>query len=78
MPPSIRLLLKPPAKGKKGKDPDAAWGAKGKKYCYGYKTHIGVDDGSGIIRKVKVTYASVNDHEVFDELLSGDEDAVTD
>ena len=71
---------KPPAKGKEAKDPDASWGVKGKggskRYCYGYKLHIGVDQDSGIIRKAEVTDARVNDHEVFDELLSNDEQAV--
>jgi len=71
---------RPPRKGKKPKDPDASWGVKGKgknkKYCYGYKVHMGVDKDSGIIRKVEITQARVSDHEVFDELLSGDEKAV--
>ncbi len=71
---------RPPAKDKKPKDPEASWGAKGKgknkKYCYGYKAHIGVDQDSGIIRKIEITQARVSDHEVFDELLSGDEEAV--
>ena len=71
---------RPPGKDKKPKDPEASWGAKGKgknkKYCYGYKAHIGVDQDSGIIRKAEITQARVSDHEVFDELLSGDEEAV--
>jgi IS5 family transposase len=54
---------KPPAKGKEP-------------YCYGYKVHIGVDQDSGIARKTEITNARVNDHEVFDELISGDEKAV--
>ena len=71
---------RPPAKDKEPKDPDASWGVKGKgknkKFCYGYKAHVGVDKDSGIIRKAEMTQAKVNDHEVFDELLSGDEKAV--
>ena len=35
-----------------------------------------MDQDSGIIRKAEVTDARVNDHEVFDELLSNDEQAV--
>jgi len=35
-----------------------------------------VDQDSGVIRKVEVTQARVSDHEVFNELLSGDEKAV--
>jgi len=71
---------RPPRKNEEPKDPDASWGAKGKgknkKTCYGYKLHLGVDQDSGIIRKVEVTTAKVNDHEVFEELLSGDEKAI--
>lgn len=59
---------------------DASWGVKGKernkKYCYGYKLHVGVDQDSGIIRQAEITEARINDHEVFDELISGDEQAV--
>ena len=75
-----QACTKPTAKGKEAKDSDAAWGAKGKgknkKYCYGYKVHIGVDQDSGIARKTEITNARVNDHEVFDELISGDEQGV--
>ncbi|OPL16293.1 MAG: hypothetical protein AVO38_08050 [delta proteobacterium ML8_D] len=71
---------KPPAKGKEARDSDAAWGAKGKgknkKYCYGYKVHRGVDQGYGIARKTEMTNATVNDHEIFDELVSGNEQGV--
>ena len=37
---------------------------------------MGVDDGSGIIRKAEMTPASTHDSRVFEELLSGDERAV--
>jgi IS5 family transposase len=71
---------RPPIKGKDAKDPDASWGVKGKgknkKYCYGYKLHVGVDQDSGIIRQAEITEARINDHEVFDELISGDEQGV--
>jgi hypothetical protein len=39
---------------------------KNKKYCYGYKVHIGVDQGSGIARKTQIINARGNDHELFD------------
>ena len=75
-----RAATRPPRKNEEPKDPEATWGVKGKgknkKACYGYKLHLGVDQDSGIIRKVEVTTAKVNDHEVFEELLSGDEGAV--
>ncbi len=57
-------------------DRDAAWTRKGGRYHYGYKVHIGVDKESGLIRKAVMTAANVNDTEVADELISGDEKAV--
>jgi len=55
---------KPPAKGKEAEDPDASWRTKGKgkskKYCYGYKLHIGVDQDSGIIRQAEITDAGIS------------------
>lgn len=47
----------------------------GKKY-FGYKGHIGVDVGSKIIRKRKLTPASVHDSQVLEELISGDEQSI--
>lgn len=57
-------------------DPDARWGRKGRQSCFGYKMHIGVDAGHGLIRHVVVTNASVTDTEPADLLMSGDEKAV--
>jgi IS5 family transposase len=57
-------------------DPDAAWTRKGGKYFFGYKIHVGVDQGSGLIRRALMTDASVNDTVPADELYCGDEKAV--
>ena len=57
-------------------DPDARFTRKRGKTHFGYKAHIGVDAGSGLIRKALLTPANVNDTEVADELVSGDEEAV--
>ena len=57
-------------------DPDAAWTKKGGQAHFGYKAHIGMDAGSGLIREAVFTPANVNDTEVADELVSGDEAAV--
>ena len=57
-------------------DPDAAWTRKAGKSYFGYKAHIGMDAGSGLIREAEFTPANVNDTEVADELVSGDEEAV--
>ena len=57
-------------------DKDAAWARKGSRTYYGYKMHVGVDEGSGLICKAVLTLANVNDAEVADELILGDELAV--
>lgn len=50
-------------------DKEAKWGCKGrgkqKKYWFGYKRHVSVDTGSGLVEYVTVTPANVNDDEGF-------------
>ena len=58
------------------REPGADWTRKGGKSFFGYKLHIGVDEGSGLIRKAVVTPARTLDNEVAEELISGDEAAV--
>jgi len=58
------------------KDRDASSVKQGKKFCYGYKGHIGVDQGSGIIRKQSFTSACVHDSQQTTELICGDEQAL--
>jgi IS5 family transposase len=60
------------------RDQDARFGgAKGKSgFTFGYKAHVGVDMGSGLIRSIIATPANVNDTEVADRLIRGDEKAV--
>jgi IS5 family transposase len=43
---------------------------------YGYKVHLGVDQGSRLIRRLELTSASVNDTVPADDLVCGDEQAV--
>ena len=57
-------------------DPDADWTRRGKASRFGYKAHLGVDGKSGLIRKAALTSAKVNESEVADQLVSGDEAAV--
>ena len=45
-------------------DPDARFTRKRGKTHFGYKAHIGMDAGSGLIRKALLTPANVNDTEV--------------
>lgn len=57
-------------------DPEAAWARKGSRRHFGYKAHVGVDQGSGIIRRQCLTPAHVNDTVPADDLICGDEAAV--
>lgn len=69
---------RPPRDGADPVDPDArVTSRKGKPgTTYGYKAHVGVDEGSGIIRAVITTPANVNDTVPADDLIRGDERVV--
>ena len=58
------------------KEPGADWTTKNGKSYFGYKVHVGVDQGSGLIRQTVLTPARTQDVEVADRLVSGDEKAV--
>ena len=58
------------------RDEDAAFAKKNGKTSYGYKAHVGVDEGSGFIRAIAATPANVNDTTPADRLIRGDEAAV--
>lgn len=57
------------------KDPDARFTKRQGKggSTFGYKAHVGVDEGSGLIRSVVTTPANVNDTVPADGLIRGDE-----
>jgi IS5 family transposase len=57
-------------------EPGADWTKKNGKAHFGYKLHVGVDEGSGLIRKAVFTPARTQDNEVAEQLISGDEAAV--
>jgi IS5 family transposase len=59
-------------------DPDARFTVRQGKggSTFGYKAHVGVDQGSGLIRSLITTPANVNDTEPADALIRGDERAV--
>ena len=67
-----------PSRQTPSKDPDARFGGKKGKggFTFGYKAHVGVDEGSGLIRGVITTPANVADTEVADALIVGDETRV--
>jgi transposase, IS5 family len=58
------------------KEPGADWTSKAGKSYFGYKLHVGVDEGSGLIRKARFTPARTPDIEEGPQLVSGDEQAV--
>jgi IS5 family transposase len=57
-------------------DYDATGTKKGGKQYYGYKGHIGTDEGSNIIRRVRFTTASIHDSQELNNLVCGDERSV--
>jgi IS5 family transposase len=59
-------------------DPDANWTRTGKdrRLFFGYKAHVAVDRGSGLIRACRLTGAKTYESEVADALVAGDERAV--
>jgi IS5 family transposase len=57
-------------------DADADWTRKGGKSYFGYKAHVAVDAGSGLIRHAILTPAKTFESEVADRLVCGDERAV--
>jgi transposase, IS5 family len=69
---------RPPREGEDPVDPDARMTSrKGKPgTTFGYKAHVGVDEGSGLIRAVITTPANVNDTVPADDLIRGDEKVV--
>ena len=74
----IEAVSVPPSKTRPSKDPDAAFAKRQGKAgsTFGYKAHVGVDEGTGIIRAVITTPANVNDTVPADGLIRGDERAV--
>jgi IS5 family transposase len=61
---------------KSPRDREAEWTKKNHVYYFGYKAHMAVDQGSGLIRRALLTGASVNDTVPADDLVMGDERAV--
>jgi IS5 family transposase len=74
----IETVSTPSKRDRPSKDADAAFARRQGKSgsTFGYKAHVGVDEGSGIIRSVITTPANVNDTTPADDLIRGDEVAV--
>jgi len=76
-------IVKAAAKAPKGGDgalsdvdPEAGWTKKNGVSAYGYKGHIGVDEGTDLIRAATFTSADVHDSVEFEKLVTADEAAV--
>lgn len=62
--------------GRHPQEPDADWTKKNGQSVFGYKAHIAMDEGSGLVRRVIVTSAKIYESMVADGLICGDERAV--
>jgi len=74
----IETVSAPPKGERPSRDPDARFAKRQGKSgsTFGYKAHVGVDEGSGLIRSLITTPANVNDTIPADALIRGDEKAV--
>jgi IS5 family transposase len=77
----VRAAAAEPPKQKGGgrstADPDAAWTKRARGGAhFGYKLHAGVDAGTGIVRRARLTPANVNEITVGPEMVAGDEGSV--
>lgn len=74
----IETVAARPSSGQPSSDPDAGFTRKQGKAgsSFGYKAHVGVDQGSGLIRAVITTPANINDTVPADGLIRGDERVV--
>ena len=74
----IQAVSAPPKEDRPSNDPDARFAKRQGKsgFTFGYKAHVGVDEGSGLIRSVLTTPANINDTTPADGLIRGDEAVV--
>lgn len=74
----IQAVSAPPTQEQPSNDPDARFAKRQGKSgsTFGYKAHVGVDEGSGLIRSVLTTPANINDTTPADGLIRGDEAVV--
>jgi IS5 family transposase len=74
----IETVSTPPKDNRPSNDPDARFTKREGKSgsTFGYKAHMGVDEGSGLIRSVITTPANINDTTPADDLIRGDEPVI--
>ena len=68
----IKAAAAPGSDARPSCDPDAAVGKSKGGFTFGYKAHVGVDEGSGLIRSLVTTPANINDTQVADDLICDD------
>lgn len=57
-------------------EPEASFTRKGGRSYFGWRLHVGVDQGSGLVRSAELTPAHVNESLVAEQVICGDERAV--
>ena len=75
----IAAAVKRPPYGSGGLNPrdrDARVTMKRRQAHFGYKAHLAVDEGSGLVRQAEMTSANVHDSRLGEALVQGDEQAV--
>jgi len=72
----IKAQPRPPRRGEPSPDPEADWTRRGKDGHFGYKVHLSVDQGSGLLRRLALTAANVSESHLFEDMVVGDEAAV--
>jgi transposase, IS5 family len=74
----VQAAVRPSGSAAAPSDPDAAFARRQGKpgSTFGFKAHLAMDQGSGLIRQAELTPANVNETTVADALVQGDEGAV--
>ena len=73
---SRRPPLRSGAKPSRPGEPGATFTRKGTKSYFGYRLHVGADEGSGLVRRLALTPAHLNESCLGETLICGDEAAV--
>ncbi len=72
----VKAQRHPPRHGEPNPEPEADWVRKGKEGYFGYKAHLTVDQGNGLLRRITLTAANTSESRLFEDMLMGDESAV--
>lgn len=74
----IPAAVRPSGSAARPSDPDAAFARRAGEpgSTFGFKAHVAVDQGSGLVRAAVLTPANVNETSIADALVQGDERAV--